>query len=212
MLQKQSILYSFNLACYRMCKSFDKKGKIMNIKSLLYIFVSLLIITGCSTSKKEIEKIKVIDEFDNAPTWIQSPKLNNYISEIGKSSASNEIFNTQRDKAIENAKANLLLTLNTKLTNIFSLIGKKYIEDEVFAQKIEDANNELISNAINESRIMKLWKSNKQNIYVMVSSDTNKLKKDLKSIVDSSFNNYSTVASEYRLHLEQGNIDLELNN
>lgn len=189
-----------------------KKRDTMNIKNLSFILIIALVIAGCSTSKQEIKEEKIINEFDNAPTWIKAPQIKDYISDVGSSSAFEDGFIIQRDEAIENAKANLVLTLNTKLMNIFSLIGKKYIDDEQYMQKIEDANNELISNAINESRVMKLWKSNKNNIYIMVSSNMEKLKKDLRAIIDTSFKNYPAVPAEYRLHLEQGNIDLELSN
>ncbi|MCW9026718.1 MAG: hypothetical protein OQJ77_05325, partial [Thiovulaceae bacterium] len=165
----------------------------MNIKSLLYILTILLIITGCSTSKQKIQEQKIINEFDGAPTWIKAPKLENYISDVGISLNTAETFNIQRDAAIEKAKANLAQKLNEKIINIFSLIGKKYINDDIFLEKIEDANNLLVSNAINESRVTKLWKSNNNNIYVMVSSNISKLKKDLRNIVETSFKDFSKI-------------------
>ena len=195
-----------------MCKRVQQERDIMNLRYASYAFVLALIITGCTTSKQQIEELKTINEFDNAPSWIKAPQIQNYISETGSSSATNETFNIQRDAAIEDAKANLSQKIRTKLINIFSSVGQKYIEDEDFLIKIEEANNEITSNAVNESRVMKLWKSNKENIYVMVSSNTNKLKDDLKEIIDTSFKDYSLMSAEYRLQLEQGNIDIELNN
>jgi len=182
----------------------------MNFKHISFLLILLLIISGCST-KEKITK-KVINEFENAPTWVKAPKLDKYINDVGSSDSSNESFIVQRDEAIEDAKANLYRKITTKLSNIFYLIGKKYMQDEVYLQKIEDANNELVSNAVNEARITKLWKSNKNNIYIMASADISKLKKDLQTMVKTSFKEFKSIEAEYRLLLEQGSIDIELNN
>jgi hypothetical protein len=182
----------------------------MNFKTLSYLLILLLVISGCTT--KEKVTIEVIDEFANAPTWVKAPKLEKYINDVGSSSASNESFIVQRDEAIEDAKANLYRKITKQISNIFHMVGKNHMQDELYLQRIEDANNELVSNAINEARVTKLWKSDKNNIYIMVSSDISKLKKDLHAMISTSFKDFKTIESEYRLLLEQGNIDIELNN
>jgi len=184
----------------------------MSAKNVLYLFIISLMIVGCSKSVDSIQKQKVINELDNAPTWVKSPHLPLYISEVGKSNNIDSEFITQRDEAIEDAKANLSHKIQTKLITIFSLIGKKDLQEDGFAQKIEDAHNLLVSNAINESRVMKLWKSSKSNLYIMVCSDTQKIKNDLHNIINTSFKDHPSIASQYRLYLEQGKIDLALNN
>ena len=185
----------------------------MNFKKLLYSFSTLLIIliiTGCSATK--VDEGEKIGEFDNAPTWINTKQLQGKVSELGSSSKGELTFRQQRDSAIQNAKESLANKLQVKVINIFKLLKDPTIEDAEYHNKVAQESKAIVLNATNNSKIMKLWKSNSQTIYVLMSSDIQEIKKDFKNSLQTTFKDMEAINSNYTLQLEQGNIDIELSN
>ena len=184
----------------------------MTIKKLfLLIPISLIIflIAGCSTSDSKVDQ-NIIGEFDNAPTWIKTKQLEGKISELGKASVESEFFAEKRDSAIANAQEELSKKIRIKILNIFSSINDSNVDATEYETKVSTATDEIVQSASENSKIMKLWLSNSKTIYVLVSTDIQKIKDSIKSSTKVTFKEMPSISSNYSLMLEQGNIDLEL--
>lgn len=183
-----------------------------SIKSLtlLFTFLIILIISGCSTSK--VDDAVKIDEFINAPTWVNTKQLEGKISELGSSSKNELTFVEQRDFALNNAKESLSNKLQVKIINIFKLLKDPNVDEAVYEKKVSDETNTMLSNALRDSKIMKLWQSDTKTIYVLVSTDIQKIKEYFKIALKTTFKDMDAISSNYILELEKGNIDIQLSN
>lgn len=180
-------------------------------KLLLFIPIALILflIAGCTTKDSKLDK-KIIGEFDNAPTWIKTKQIEGKISELGKASFESNIFAEQRDSAVANAQEDLTKKIRIKILNIFKSINDSNIDVTEYETKVSTATDEIVQSASKNSKIMKLWLSNSKTIYVLVSTDIQKIKESIKSSTKITFKEMPSISSNYSLRLEQGSIDTEL--
>jgi len=186
----------------------------MTIKKLLLILPLTLIIfliAGCSSSDSKVDA-NIVGEFDNAPSWVTTMQLDSKVSELGKASKDASNFAQQRDSAITNAQEGLSKKIRIKVLNIFKLLKDSNIDEKAYEEKVIIATDEIITFASKNSKIMKLWQSNSKTIYVLVSTDTQKIKESIKLSTKTTFKDMPSIRSNYSLELEQGNIDIELSN
>ena len=173
--------------------------------------VFLLFVAGCS-SKESGANVKTVGEFDNAPTWVQTQQIANKVSGFGIAKQKDHTFREQRDAAIASAQEDLREKLHTKILQIFKLINDTTLDQELYNQNVIDATDELLKNALQDARVVKLWQSYSKTIYVIVATDTQKIKKEFRIVLDVIFKEMPSVASNYQLKLEQGIIDRKLSN
>ena len=184
-------------------------------KKFIYIFLtalSLLIITGCSTSKEEVKQVKALGEFDNAPAWVESPNVSGFISLVAKSEKNDETFRVQRDTAIAVSREQLSNVLTVKIKTVFNLLidGIVNVDNELYKQRSDALTIHIVEAAMQNAKITNLWQNHSENIYVKISTPTNKIKKDIVSSIKSTFLDMTFVNSNYKLYEEQGKIDEEL--
>ncbi len=188
----------------------------MNLKifnAMLIGVISLFFITGCSFMDDAPVEKRVVGELDNAPTWVSVPKTEGYISTVGKAPYTKDSFINQRDAAIKISYENLSIKLEIKILNIFKLLNDSNanVDQEQYTLKSAKATKEIVQTILNNAKILKLYKSNADNIYVQSSVSIELVKKDFEELINTSFKDMHLIIGNYKLHKEQGRIDLELN-
>ncbi len=176
---------------------------------ILPLFFAVFFIAGCSFNGGEV-KTTAVGEFDNAPNWVQTQQLPHKISGFGGAKKGKLNFRAQRDEAIKNAQEDLSKKLRTKTLRIFKLLSDTSIDKKLYEEDVKNATDEIVKNASAHAKVMKLWQSNAKSIYVLVSTDIQKIKYDFKVLVTTTFKDIPTVSSNYELKLEQGIIDAQL--
>ncbi len=171
----------------------------------------LFLIAGCSFKKSEVNA-PTIGEFDNAPSWVLTQQLPNTISGLGSAKKEKLNFTQQRDKAIANAQNDLSKKLHLKALTIFKLLRDTTMDQKLYEKYVANAQDEIVKDASKNAKVMKLWQSNSKTIYVLVSTDIQKIKHHFKVLVSTTFKDIPAVSSNYELKREQGIIDAQLSN
>lgn len=176
-------------------------------KSLILIFITSIILifnTGCSNKQEQLndEEINVyVDpEFEGAPKWINSPKLEGKIVEIGSApkNVGND-FAFQREEAVANARNNLARRISVKVDNMFKTYKSTtgITENGTFDKVIESVSKQISSEILKNSVIENMWVSKSKTMYVLVSLDGNEFKSKVKNISKSSFKNEDALYQKY---------------
>ena len=176
---------------------------------MLPMIIIALFIVGCSSSQTDVDK-KVMGEFDNAPIWIKTQQLPGKISALGKATKGSLTFNEQRDAAISSAQDELSKKVQVKLIDVFKILSDESVDTKLYEEHVSLATQEIVNNALKNSKIMKLWQSYSKNIYVLVATDIQKIKDDIKISVATDFRDMPNIKSNFTLKLEQGDINLKL--
>ncbi len=181
----------------------------MTFKALSILAISIFFIAGCSTSSTQVES-SLVNELDNAPSWVKVQHTGRAINSIGTQKKESLSFTQQRDLAIKNAKENLASSLTLKLTNIFKIIENKNIDNVKYQKRVTQTIQSLVKQSVDNSKTIKLWQSNLETIYVLVSLDIKNLKDSLDVSIHRNFKDFPSINSNYSLALEQGKIDIAL--
>lgn len=176
-------------------------------KSLFLAFITsiaILFTTGCSNKQEQINEdeinVYVDPEFEGAPKWISSPKMDGKIVEIG--SAPKNIGNDfafQREEAVANARNNLARRISINVDNMFKTFKSTtgINENGTFDKVIESVSKQISSEVLKNSIVEKMWISKSKTMYVLVSLDGNEFKSQVKGISKSSFKNEDALYQKY---------------
>lgn len=187
------------------------------LASVVIGLVASIVFLGCSGVSRapEAEIAPVINELDGAPAWVVSPSFENQIVATGNSvNSDNNDFRIKRDEAINNAKSNLSEELNRKITNIIKSLKSTTSADELQSanETIEDAAKKITFSTMDSSKVVKLWKSQTGNIYVLITIKISIVKDEMEKLISNSFKNDEEIYQNFIMAKSNGTIDIELKN
>jgi len=158
-------------------------------KKIAIIGICLLAFSGCST--KEVKKPATFTcQIDgaNAPEWVcNGGKVKGMITGVGSAEPSPLGFNFQRTEAISAARDDIARQISIRVKNIFKRfesstgVGK----DNSVEKSVENVSKQLSYETLNNSKLLKMYKSPKGVLYVLVGVSkediVNKVKTSLKN-------------------------------
>ena len=133
--------------------------------------LSLILISGCA-SKSEVQKTQMCQiDGTNAPTWICTDgNVTGMITGVGSAESSPLGFNYQKTEAIAAARDEIARKISIRVKNIFKRfeastgVGK----EKTVEKATENVSKQLAYETLRNSKLLKLWKSPKGTIYVLV--------------------------------------------
>ncbi len=140
-------------------------------KLLGLIGAGIIVFSGCS-SKNEVQKAQMcqIDNV-NAPEWIcTGGNVKDMITGVGSAEPTPLGFNYQRTEAISAARDEIARKISIRVKNIFKRFESSTgTGKDVTAEKAtENVSKQLAYETLRNSKLLKLWKSPKGTLYVLV--------------------------------------------
>ena len=180
-------------------------------KYIAILGIGIMVFSGCSSKNEIIEKNRCQIDNVNAPEWICKDADNDkMITGVGSAEVTPLGFNFQKTEAIAAARDEIARKISVRVKNIFKRyessagVGK----DKNVEKVVENVSKQLSYQTLNNSKLLKLWKSPKGTLYVLVGMP----KEDVvKSIKTSLHNNYQKVDATKSWEDLDKEIDKEFN-
>ena len=150
------------------------------MKKIFFILsASILIFSGCS-SKNEVKKTYVCEiDGANAPEWVcRGVEYKNMITGVGSAEPSPLGFNFQKTEAISAARDEIARQISVRVKNIFKRYESKVGNDHT-EKVVENISKQLSYETLRNSKLLKLWKSPKGTLYVLVGMPKDQIKESI---------------------------------
>ncbi len=159
------------------------------MKKLVFaIGIGVLIFSGCS-SKNEVQKTQMCQiDGTNAPQWIcQDANEKGMITGVGSAEATPLGFNYQKTEAIAAARDEIARKISIRVKNIFKRFESSTgIGKEQTAEKVtENVSKQLAYETLRNSKLLKMWKSPKGTLYVLVGMPKEEVAQEIKTSLES---------------------------
>ena len=184
-------------------------------KIIYFISASIIIFSGCSSKNEILKEQSCQIEKVNAPEWIcTGGKIKGMITGVGSAQATPLGFNFQRTEAISAARDEIAREISIKVKNIFKRyeastgIGK----DKTVEKSIENVSKQLSYVTLRNSKLLKLWKSPKDTLYVLVGIPKEDVVNTIKTSIESKKAMYQKILAKKSWKELDEEIDKEFNN
>ena len=152
------------------------------------IGVCLLVFSGCATKEVKKENISCQIDGENAPAWIcTGGKVKGMITAVGSADPSPLGFNFQRTEAISAARDAIARQISIRVKNIFKRfesstgVGK----EQTVEKSVENVSKQLSYETLKNSKLLKLYKSKKGTLYVLVGVPKDEVVNGVKTSIES---------------------------
>ena len=179
------------------------------MKSLKYIvsmFVLALVLVGCG------QPSYVDPEFDGAPAWVQNPKADGKIAEMGSApkNAMNN-FGFQRELAMANARNNLAKKLSVKVKSMFKTFSSQTSANGgTFDMTAESVSKQITKQSLNGSGQEAIWTSRSGTVYVLMTLDAKSVAGLMEQQAKSAYGNDAAAYQKFQAAKAQGELSKEL--
>ena len=185
-------------------------------KNILFISIFTIIFSSCSQPQHiTVKKYTVTPQKKELPSWIKLSYIQDNLSASGKYINNSSIsFINQRDNAIKDAQKNLYTQINSKLiktlnsyktTTISNNTKNSYLDNQ-----IKEVVTKISENIIKKAKVLKLYKSEENTIYVLISVQIDYIKDEMEKIISQSFNTNKEIYQNFIMAKSDGSIDTNL--
>lgn len=150
-------------------------------KKLIYIFISLVLITGCASSGN-----KGTDRKKDIPRWYaKPPKSDLVIYGLGSAKMSNDSMS--QNTAISRARTDIVIQINDRLNSVMTLYYQE--SGSVNSQAVNymnSINRKVIDVELTEAVLEKIYVATDETWYALVSYPSNKIINIVTEILTSN--------------------------
>ena len=175
----------------------------MKIRQLLFVGVTILLVIGCGddapkpmkedkkltkiikeeTKQEQIKEVK--EREDNVPYWISDPTSLDHLSALGKALKTTGGSKFQQTEAVAGARDDLRKIIKVKVSNsvknsLMKFLKKIDKDDDFKKEEIvkisEKVGTHVSLQVISGTKKKAIWFDRKENLYVLVSIDSNIIK------------------------------------
>ncbi|MEA2017292.1 MAG: LPP20 family lipoprotein [Campylobacterota bacterium] len=180
-----------------------------NLKYIVSVFVVALVMVGCGKPD-----VYVNPEFEGAPAWVQSPKANGKIAEMG-SAQPNKMgnFSFQRELAMANGRTNLAKKLSVKVKSMFKTFSSQTSANGgTFDMTAESVSKQITKQSLSGSGQEAIWTSKSGTVYVLMVIDTKSVASLMEQQSKSAYGNDEAAYQKFQAAKAQGELDKALSN
>ena len=187
-----------------------KIGSLLQSKNLKYMVGAFALVTllgGCGQPDRYVNP-----EFVGAPAWVQMPKVDGKIAEMGSApkNAMNN-FGFQRELAMANARTNLAKRLNVKVKSMFKTYSSQTSANSgTFDMTAESVSKQITKQSLNGTTQEDAWTSKKGTFYVLMTIDTQSVAKLMEQNAATAYKNDQAAYMKFQAAKAQGELEKAL--
>ena len=174
------------------------------------IGLGIILFSGCSSKNKITQQSICHIDGTVAPEWIcVGNNQKDMITGIGSAESSPLGFSFQRTEAVSAARDEIAREISLKVKNIFKRFESStgIQKDKTMEKVVENVSKQLSYETLRNSKILKLWKSPKGVMYVLVGMPKNEIVEKIKT----SFHNQKALYQKSLAKKAWENLDKEIN-
>ena len=180
------------------------------MKKLIYIVSAIvlsLVLSGCGQPDRYVNP-----EFEGAPAWVQNPKVDGMIAEMGSApkNAMNN-FDFQRNLAMANARTNLAKRLNVKVKSMFKTFASQTSANGgTMDMTAETVTKQITKQSLSGTYQKDAWTSKSGTYYVLMVIDPKTVADLMEKNAKSAFGNNEAAYQKLQAAKAQGELAREL--
>ncbi len=177
------------------------------VKLAIGAFALATLLGGCGQPDRYVDP-----EFKNAPAWVQMPKVEGKIAEMGsapKNAMGN--FGFQRELAMANARTNLAKRLNVKVKSMFKTYSSQTSANNgTFDMTAESVTKQITKQSLQGTTQEDAWTSPKGTFYVLMTIDPKSVASLMEKNAATAYQNDKAAYLKFQAAKAQGELTKEL--
>lgn len=172
----------------------------MKAKSFYPLILACILglMAGCSS--KAAKEANMGKDYKGAPNWVFTPDSEGSFSAVGSATIGKAGFAFARNEAMADARDQLARRINVKVQNI----AKNFVQvtgignDEVVDRVVSNASRQIANTDLAGSTMRTMWRSDNDELFVLVDLDPESVKAIAKEAVVSSYKNDSVLWQQFQ--------------
>lgn len=176
---------------------------------ILLAILSLVAITGCSSSEKKPDAGHQTGELSNKfPAWVINPSYEDALAAVGSAKIGKAGMSFARQQAMANARDQLALSLEVKVNTMFkSYVNSVGLGGEDGVDAIATSVSKQVASQTIKGSVQKEMAVIDNELYVLVVVDNSVIKEEAIKAVNTSMESERALWQEFKA--EQGQKELE---
>lgn len=185
------------------------------MKKILMLFaVSVFAVTGCGDKSdvKQPESMVQNACFAGAPDWVISGGAEGGFTAVGAAPIGKAGIQFARTAAMGNARDEMARSIEVKVNNMLKDFTQStgIGDDEVVDKVSASVSKQVASQTLKGTKQQAIWSSPCNELYVLISSDSNAIENSVKNATISSFRNDNALWQQFQAQKAQDELEAAL--